>query len=544
MFTEKTVEEISALSKEEQTKYFADKAAHEKEQLNNQIDSAIEKAKDGLLTKEDFESEMTSIKESISTLENKDNKDLLDKIESQEEKLKAQGTELAKLKEQGLINTDLSVNKGVLRSIVEDHLTKAGLIGEEVEEKGIKVKPVTLKSNQRITDSSTSHTVDLRKLSRSHIQKAGENMYVTGTGTQSVFNQAINRSYIGEISDPLTANEHALDIFGTTAISGSLMTLMVYENLEANGELVAEGAAPSADSRVELTSKDFKVFDFSATATISKDLLRDSDEVIDELVRQLQSNLKTVLDNILFVSTGDNSATPWGVFNTSESCELFNPLLFAGSSPKANIISVIGKAKLQARLNDWKTDQTILNPNQWDEIEDLKDADENSIKDNRLAVNSVGEVIAVKGMMKYQTTKMPSNSLLVCNSLLQCIGLRQAIETEFGHNEGDLKKRNVSFVMDMRGAYGQKAKKSSIYVDDIAEAISILKEDATALLARINAYAVASDASPLTIAILVNAGGTSVKDSNLAAYKTAIAAETGIANVAALQAVIDTVNAA
>ena len=366
-------------------------------------------------------------------------------------------------------------------------------------------------------------------------------MYVTGTGTQSVFNQAINRTYIGEISEPLTANEHVIDIFPVTSISGSLMTLMIYENLEANGQLVAEGAAPAADSRIEKKSKDYKVFDFSGTATISRDLLRDSSEVIDELVRQLASDLKTKLDEKLFVSTGDNSTAPWGVFNTTESCELFNPLLFAGSSPEANIISVMSKAKLQARLNNWLADLTLLNPMEWEYITDLKDADKNSIKDNRLAVNAVGEVVGVNGLAKYQTTKMPSNSLLVSQSNLQCIGLRQNIAARMGENGDDFKERNVSFIIDMRAAYGQKAKKSSIYVDDIAAAIAILSENAAASLARIQGYASGSDASGMTVQMLVNAGVINVVATDLGAYKTAVAGEASIADLPALQALIDAV---
>ena len=494
--------------------------------------------------KESFkEFDVEKIKEQSEEIE-KLKKDLENTKEDYDTKLREQGTDITKMKNIGLVNNDFSVNKSILRTLVEKHLEKSGLLADEtVNENGLKVKEVKLPSNKSIGDSADTQVGDIRKLSKKYIaQKAGENMYVGGAGTQAVSGQAINRDPFGDIAPPLTANEHALDIFSVSNISGSLMNLMIYENLEANGELVAEGAAPSADSRIEKNDKDFKVFDFSATATVSKNLLRDSGEVIDELVRQLASDIKSVLDDYLFTSGGDNTATPWGVFNTTHSCENFNPLLFTGSSPKANIISVIGKAKLQARLNDWATDSTIIHPKQGDEIEDLKDADENSIKDNRLAVNGVGEVIAVKGMRKYQTTKIPDGSVLVFNSNLQAIGLRQDIETQFGHNTDDLKKRKVSFIMDMRGAYGQKAKKSSIYVTSIDEAIAILKESAAASLTRVQGYATGSDASELTIATLSNAGVTGLIDANLATYAASIAAEASIANLAALQAVIDADN--
>lgn len=532
-----------------QNEYNEQKAADMKEEFKGMIDNA----KKGLLDEDALESKLKEFGEKMVGQDSEEFKGLKETVEKNQgiiadykEKLKEQGKQLHSLKHKGIFNEDFSVNKGVIRTLVEKHLTDAGLICEkQVNENGIEVQEVKLKSNQKLGDSATAQIADVKSLSKKNLaQKAGEAVYIGGTGTQAVFGQAVNRTSIGTISNPLTADEHALDIFKVTNITGSLMNLLVYENLEANGEIVAEGTAPSADSRIELNDKDFKVFDFSATATISKNLLRDKNEVIDELVEQLESNLKTVLDTILFTDGGDNTNSPWGVLNTTHSCEAFNPLLFAGTSPKANIVSVIGKAKLQARLNNWSTDSTILNPNQWDSIEDLKDANENSVRDNRLAVNAVGETIAVKGMFKHQTTKMPQGSLLVFNSGLQNIGLRQDVETQFGHNNDDFKKRRVAFVMDMRGAYGQKAHKSAIYVDSIADAIAILKETATTSLNRVKGYATGSDATALTTAVLINSGASSIDAEKLGAYKTAIASEASIADLAALQAVVDTVNAA
>ena len=280
-FVELKADELKELSPEDLGAYTADKHKSALSNLKAEIEETQKNYIKDVMTKDEFAEKMTTIMGSlkeISTPENNAETTSLSKeLKDLTESMKAIGTEVTALKENGIINQDLSVNKGVLRTLVEKHLKEAGLIGEEVEEKGIKVKPINLKSNQVLGSSGVSQTIDLRQLSKSHVEKAGENMFInTGGATQTTFNQGINRSFIGEISDPLTANEHALDIFNTTSISGSLMTLMVYENLEANGELVAEGEAPGVDSRIELNSKDFKVFDFAATATVSKDQLRDS----------------------------------------------------------------------------------------------------------------------------------------------------------------------------------------------------------------------------------------------------------------------------
>lgn len=550
-FKELADDELKELSAEDLATYTSAKMKAEIDSFKEQTLQAQKDLVKDTITTAQFEAKLEELTKALEgKISNGDStSEIKEIVEGQSaiiEALKKQGKELKSLQEGNVINKDLTVNKGLLRTIVEEHLEKSGVIGDEVEnENGVKVRPVNLNANHNLNNTAQKQVHDLRVLSKRYsARKAGENIFIGGTGTQAVFNQAINRTSIGEIAPPLTANEHALDIFNAQNVSGSLMTLLVYENLEDNSELVAEGAAPTLDSRIELTSKDFKVFDFSATATISKNLLQDSAEVVEELVTQLADGIKTTLDNNLFVTGGDNNVTPWGILNDSQSCELFNPLLFTGTSPQANIISVIGKAKLQARLNDWMTDMTILNPKEWDAIEDLKDQADNSIKDNRLAVNALGEVIAVKGMTKHQTTKMPENTLLVCQSMLQVIGLRQDIATSFGYNSDDFKKRKVSWLMDMRAGYGQKAKESSIYVDDISSAIEVLKESAAESITRINGYAVASNASPLTVATLVNTKATDVIEANLAEYKVAIAAEAGIADLAALQAIIDVVNAA
>lgn len=60
----------------------------------------------------------------------------------------------------------------------------------------------------------------------------------------------------------------------------------------------------------------------------------------------------------------------------------------------------------------------------------------------------------------------------------------------------------------------------------------------------VDGYAKASDASKLLIKMLTDAGAEDVDATKLASYKTAIAAADGIADLAALQTIIDAVNAA
>lgn len=112
-FKEKTVEEIGKLSSEDQTKYFADKAEHQKNELIKSFDAKIEEKTKDFLSKDEIDKVKESfnalvkdmpikaLNEYVKTIDNlkkevKTAKELAEKIKGIAEE---QGTEISKLKE-------------------------------------------------------------------------------------------------------------------------------------------------------------------------------------------------------------------------------------------------------------------------------------------------------------------------------------------------------------------------------------------------------------------------------------------------------------
>ena len=460
------------------------------------------------------------------------------------EKLATQGDELNRLKNSGVIDNSGRVKRSSVRSIIEQSLADASIIKKAVIDEKEFDKVVLSKGQSHTFKDVNTSVYDIATTN-----KAGENVYVFNTpaGSQSLFNQAVPRDYLDGWENPeLSANDHLSMIFSTSNMAvGEIMTLMVRNNEELNAQLVLEGAAPTTQSRIEATSKDFKVFDYRATAKVSEKMLRSASDLIDELTIQLADDMQEALDAQLFTDSGDNDSTPYGIFNQTHSCTLFNALDFEGlAGSKANIVSVAAFAKLQARLLRYRVDSMILNPITYTELEELRDADGNSIMDRRLAYDQIGSFVAIAAMKKAQSTYMAQNTMLVYNSAKQVLKFREGISTAFGYENAEFSKNIVTMKMDFAAAYGQRAKASAIYVDDITTAISILGATAAESLVRVQAYATGSDASALTISTLINTGATDVIAANLDAYKVAVAAEASIADLAALQVVVDAVNAA
>lgn len=516
--------------------------------ITAKLDAKFEEMEKGFATSEQHAEMHKSINDltaklvELDAIRQKD--EVFEKLEKVNQKLIEQGQALAKMQSKNFVGEDGKVSKNAIERYLWKMLEAKGLIKEVTDTNGKAFKAYDNENQAKVRYS------DLAFDTKSLMSKAGEDNFIFNVpaGSQVPFNQAIPRNILSETTRiPLTADDHAIDIFNARNLtSGEYMTIMFHKNFESNAQLLIEGTAPSvASSRLEKDSADYKVFDYGATARFSHKLQRSAADMITALAEQLADNMQSVLDADIFTTGGDNTNTPYGALNTSESCTLFNPLLFEGKGgASANLISVAEFAKLQARYYNYMVNSMVINPLTASELNELRDADGNSIMDRRLTVSG-GEVVAVKSMAKRQTTKMAENTMLIYNAGTQELGVREGVSSEFGYDkDGDFSKKIVTLRMNFAVAYGQRAILSAIYVDDITTAVSILGATATESLTRVQGYATASDASALTVATLTNTGAENVIAANLDAYKTAIASEASIADLAALQVVINTVNAA
>jgi len=176
-------------------------------------------------------------------------------------------------------------------------------------------------------------------------------------------------------------------------------------------------------------------------------------------------------------------------------------------------------------------------------LEAIRDKNDNNVADRRMSFGTDGQLARVSGLAVRETRLLP-DTYLVSVTNMNRIGVRKNLTVNVGFNADDLSKRRLSTVWTILWAYGSQNVNSNIWTSSIDADLAIINEAAAASLARVNGYAAGSDAADMTIQVMSNAGGTDLVPANLAAYKVAIAAETGIANAAALQVVIDAVNAA
>ena len=513
------------------------------DKLNASIDEKFKAHEETKISLADFETHKAHVEKLINEVKKASDFEGIEKRLTDE--LAAQRDSIAKLsgKLKAKVDVHFDIRKTNLRSVISDAFDKAGITKEYKVNEGLANEETRKKIDLGLTTNSKIR-VTINFNQKEQVAKAGESIFVTGGDpNQAVFEQAINRFVYGDDRPALSADDHAIDVMPTKNVTGTYMTLMVFENYENGTELVQEGGTPANNSRIEMTSKDFKVFTVRAKAKTSKEALRDKEEVIDELIWQLRDSMKNEIDEQVLQGTGDNSTAPYGAFNTTQSCFTFNPLEYTGTVTNPTIPDVISKAKLDVRLRNYKADLLVINPVNSESIEADKATDANSVQDRRVMFVG-GELTMVKKLAIMDTTKISTNELLIATSALHDIGLRQDMELEFGYNNDDFEKGLVSLLMDLRFGYGVRNLNGNCYVDDLATALAVLGETPAESLVRVQGYATGSDASELTIATLVNTGVENVITSNLEAYKVAIAAEASIADLAALQVVVDAVNAA
>jgi hypothetical protein len=373
------------------------------------------------------------------------------------------------------------------------------------------------------------------------------------TNANSTAGQAVARDMntMGFRNIPPILNDHVADMFTTPPMERkAFMTLRIFHTYEDGAGIKAEGTAAFVKSSVQLKSQDFKVFTYGTMYTISVEEFEDVPEITTELENVVPDRLMNDLDKKIFTTGGDNSAAPWGAFSTNAThpnCTLFNPYLYAGSNPKADVADIVAKMKLQVRSQNYRSNGVVAHDTFYDNYEGLRDADGNSLMDRRVQFSPTGEIVGMSGLATRKTRVMDELAVFVTSTPSEILGIRSTVMMQAGLATGDFEKHNLSTKFWGRYAYGAKDALANIYTPDFVADIAILKMDAATALAYTQGVALGTagfDQANVTISLLKTAGCTDLVDANETAYQVAIEAEASILDLAALQAVIDTVNAA
>ena len=360
---------------------------------------------------------------------------------------------------------------------------------------------------------------------------------VTGLAIPYEFNT------MGKDIIPMNTNDHVTDFFPVRTTSEvKTMSLLVEYDLEGDIDTTAEGVASGLIS-IKLKSKEFVLIEASVMATISWKQNMETPELMDAIKRLVPDRIKQYVDAKVLTTGGDNSAEVWGALNVQNGTE-FNPLEYAGiGAGTANTVDLVTYMKNQCQTADYSANGVFLGDKKKLQISAIRDTTNNNIIDRRLGFGNDGMLNTISGLAVKESRLLP-DTILVSVTNMNRIKFAKDMQVVAGFNADDLSKRRVSTVWSFIWSYGSQNVNANIWTSSETAALAIINENATASLARINGYATGSDATDMTIQMMINAGGDTLIASNLAAYKVAVAAEAGIANATALQVVIDAVNAA
>jgi len=491
----------------------------------NDLKSQLEKNAEGEINvKQDFE----KINEKIKELEG--NSEALTAIKTSVDELNAI---IAKQGE--TINSFSHINSNK-PDVKEDDFALA--IKEALKNGGFSIEKDE-KGNEVVTAGSAPHRkfgdVDGKKpeFKAAHIITSAD---VTGNAIPTDF------GVMGRDEIPANTNDHVTEFFQTKPTSRSTqMSLIVEYDLEGAPAIRAEGVATTLVS-MKLKSKEFKIFTAAAKATISWEENDDVTEIVGRLKEIVPDQIKQLMDANILTTGGDNSTAPWGAMNANSGTQ-FNPLAYAGiGAGTANYVDLAMWMQDQCQTADYEGNGVFMGQKMQKVIASLKSTTNDAVLDSRIT-RANGVAVNLYGMA-VKKSRILENQLLVSVTNKNRIGIRQNISVVSGFNSDDLEKMQITFVFYVRYAYGSQNVNANIWSSSLDADLAIINENAAASLTRINGYAVGSDASAMTIQMMVNAGGTTVIPANLAAYIVAVAAATGVANAAALQVIIDAVNAA
>ena len=186
----------------------------------------------------------------------------------------------------------------------------------------------------------------------------------------------------------------------------------------------------------------------------------------------------------------------------------------------------------------WVPNKIYMNPIDVAEQDITKDTTGNYVFPPFIMPNGM----QVKGILITETTDVDAGYFEIADMNRVAKRFKRAIDIRvWEQNATDVQNDLLTITGSLRYAQRIKTVDYSAFVyDNFDSAIAILT-DAAAALAMVLAMAPASDASKLTINLLIAAGVTGTAAADLGGYKTAIAAESSIADLAALQVIIDAV---
>jgi len=412
------------------------------------------KAAEGKMTKGEVDVELDKLEKNAKDFTNLQLKELSDELGKVKKSMQDQGSKLKALGE----NPKSKVNeKFGFGTIFRKSLERDGLIDEVVIDQITGKKTTIIKGWERNdikiqTKTAIDMTTALTQLPGS----------TPGTSIGALTDYAMQ-----EVQININKDQHVNVIFPTDPISGEYMGVMVDYSYVDGADVTVEGAAPGQSS-LKLKSIEYKVLDYSALIRVHKNMLKDVPRLESKLNRIVPDSILGALDDAVFSTTGDNSATAWGLYYAGNYVAFSYDASLGDKVANATIINLIGKMVLQAELLNQDVNSVVLNPALLNGLRHEKDALGNSLSDRNIVFNSMGQVVSIWGLNVKLTKKQNVNYATVLWDQAAEIGILEDIQFEIGTDADDFSKRFRTILYVMRAAFGVSKPGAIIFSDDVA----------------------------------------------------------------------------
>jgi len=273
---------------------------------------------------------------------------------------------------------------------------------------------------------------------------------------------------------PVTLDTHFIGAFSSQATTEKYFGVIV-EGTETNGADVKAETAAAGDSSYLFSTKEFKVFDFAVKFRVHQNTLDDLDNVMNRIETIGVDRLLSKIDYYVLGAAGDNAATPYGILNAGY-FTAYDTTLRQGEVITANIVNVIKNGVLQARKLNRKVDTVILNSSDAAEIEDLKDANSNTVALAGIRLDATGKLAYMYGLRVLINDNMAANKFVLCNYAESIqFGLREDMGVRMGYDQTtDFSKKIVTIQIEARLAIGIGHAETIIYCSNITDAATAL----------------------------------------------------------------------
>jgi len=440
------------------------------EKMSEQTVALLNKATQGHIKKEDFDTEIKKLNDSYKKLSDdsitelkkrvdeyaKGNQDAIDAATKAQEEVKELKLDLKKFQEKAIdpSNKDKVTSfRQALKDAFNEMNTKTG---------GAVIKTIKDSNGERLSMSEYFQNGGKQAVTPVMQIKTLVDMLESSIVQNQVQLVRLTELDPNRVGFPLNPYQHAVAIFPIKNMAKPAMSILVAYEYENGAGAKTEGSAPSKSS-FKLKTVEFKACVIATYFTLSEETLDDLEEVMDEIAIIAPDKILDNFDDKVFRTTGaDDSTDILGLFSSSKSTAFaFNT--YIGEFELGNLIDLIQTMKLQAEGNGYRPDMVGLHPRDLNKLAAEKNTLSDDLNTRRVFYDNLGQPTFVCGLKIVLNAEIAANTCFVADSRMVWIGRRKDMQLTIGYNGTDFTEGQRTVMISIRLAFGVRDPLAVIY---------------------------------------------------------------------------------